>query len=161
VIYINNHIQVALNQKPGWYYSRRGFILDNSAGILAAYAVHNTREEIWDAMNNCSICGLQLLKIRANVRLDGQLAYGRWINCTSPLKIRVSTLSTFSGKDHSGKNMCPYGYSHDELEYTISDTWLIKKDTLKGKPWCKVIGHTTPNKNLVVADFEDPDCSTK
>ena len=140
-----------------WYYSKRGFIPDNPAGILAAYAVHNTREEIWDAMNNCSIYGLQLLKIRANVRLDGQLAYGRWINCTSPLKIRVSVLSTFSGDDHSGKSMCPYGYSPDELEYPVSDIWLVKKDISKGRPWCKVIGHAMPNKNLAVVNFEDPD----
>jgi len=127
------------------------------AGITAAYAVHNTRDEIWDAMNNCSIYGSQLLKIRANVRFDGQMALGRWINCTSPLNITVSAMSTFPGIDHSGRCMCPHGYSQEELNYPISDIWLFKKDRDRGRPWCKVIGHIEPNKNMTVVSYEDYD----
>jgi hypothetical protein len=129
---------------------------DKPAGIIAVYAVHNTRGEIWDAMNNCSMYGTQLLKIRANVRLDGQLANGRWINCSSPLKIQITACSTFPGLDSSGRNMKPYGYLFNKLDYPIQDIWLIKKDSLRGQPWCKVIGHATPNDNSVVVTFEDP-----
>jgi len=138
-------------------YDIRAFIPGNPAGIIAVYAVHNTREEIWDAMNNCSMYGTQLLKIRANVRFDGQLAYGRWINCSSPLKIQITACSAFPGVDNSGRAMCPYGYSSDELNYPIQDIWLIKKDNEKGRPWCKVIGHATPNEDKVVVTFEDSD----
>ena len=133
----------------------------NPSGIMAAYAVHNTRDEIWDAMNNCNIYGTQLLKIRANVRVDGQMALGQWINCTSnatdPLKIRVSAMSTFPGEDTGNKNMCPHGYLSEELDYPIQDIWLIKKDRERGRPWCKVIGHAEPNKNLAIVTFEDAD----
>jgi hypothetical protein len=133
-----------------------GMTSDKPAGIIAVYAVHNTRGEIWDAMNNCNMYGTQLLKIRANVRLDGQLANGRWINCSSPLKIQITACSTFPGLDSSGRNMKPYGYLFNKLDYPIQDIWLIKKDSLKGQPWCKVIGHATPNDNSVVVTFEDP-----
>ena len=128
-----------------------------TSGIVAVYAVHNTRGEIWDAMNNCSSYALQLLKIRANAQFDGQMAYGRWINCSSPLEIRVTACSTFSGDDHSGKSMYPHGYSPDELDYPINDIWLVKKDRERGRPWCKVIGHATPNIDTAVVFFEDAD----
>ncbi len=129
----------------------------NPSGIVATYAVHNTREEVWNAMNDCDIYGSQLLKIRANVRFDGQMAYGRWINCTSPLKIRITAMSTFQGEDNSGKNMCPHNYTSEELDYPIQDIWLIKKDRTRGRPWCKIIGHETPNENIAVVFFEDID----
>ncbi len=129
----------------------------NSAGIMAAYSVHNKREEIWDAMDNCDIYGSQLLKIRANVRFDDQMVLGSWINCTNPLTINISAMSTFPGLDGSGRDMCPDNYSADELDYPISDIWLIKKDSDRGRPWCKVIGHVQPNENLVVVSFEDDD----
>ena len=129
----------------------------NPSGIVAAYSVHNTRDEIWDALNNCTIYGSQVLKIRANVRFDGQMAPGRWINCTSPLKIQVSAFSTFPGPDRGGNRMNPHGYSADELDYPISDIWLIKKDRDKGQPWCKVIHHVTPETNLSIVEFEDFD----
>jgi len=131
--------------------------LAGPSGLLAVYAVHNTREDIWDAMNNCSGYASQILKIRVNTRFDGQLAYGQWINCTLPLEIQVTAQSTFSGEDHSGKNMCPYGYIEEELNYPISDIWLIKKDNEKGRPWCKIIGHATPNENVSVITFTDPE----
>ncbi|UCD13763.1 MAG: DUF3604 domain-containing protein, partial [Thermoplasmatales archaeon] len=131
--------------------------LAGPSGIVAVYAVHNTREEIWDAMNNCSVYPLHLLKIRANARFDGQMAYGRWINCSSPLEIRITACSTFSGIDHGGKSMFPHGYSPDELSYPISDIWLVKKDSEKGRPWCKVIGHATPDENVTIVTFEDLD----
>jgi hypothetical protein len=127
------------------------------SGIIAAYAVHNTRGEIWDSMNNCSIYGSQLLKIRANVRFDGQMALGQWINCTTPLKINISAMSTFPGLDSNGRNMCPHGYSPGELNYPISDIWLVKKDRDRGRPWCKVINHTSPNDHITVINFEDYD----
>jgi len=53
--------------------------------------------------------------------------------------------------------MHPHGYSPDELDYPISDIWIIKKDNERGRPWCKVINHTQPNTNLAVVNFEDPD----
>lgn len=127
------------------------------SGIVAAYAVHNTREEIWDAMDACDMYGTQLLKIRANVRFDGQMAYGRWINCNSPLDITITAKSTFLGNDSSGKNMKPHGYIDDQLNYPIQDIWLIKKDRDKGRPWCKVINHTTSNSNTAVVTFQDYD----
>jgi hypothetical protein len=133
------------------------YIHPNPAGIMGAFAIHNTREEIWDAMNDCDIYGSQLLKIRANVRFDGQMAYGRWINCSSPLNITITVQSTFSGLDSSGKNMCPHGYSSIELDHPIQDIWLIKKDRDKGRPWCKVINHLSPNSELVVVNFTDYD----
>ncbi len=131
--------------------------LGNPSGIVAVYAVHNTRGEIWDALNNCSSYASQLLKIRANARFDGQLAYGQWINCSSPLEIQITAQSTFSGEDHSGKSMRPHGYTEEELNYPISDIWLIKKDNEKGRPWCKVIGHVTPDENVSVVTFIEPD----
>ena len=33
--------------------------------------------------------------------------------------------------------------------------WLIKKDTDRGRPWCRIINHTTPNENMNVVFFED------
>jgi hypothetical protein len=97
------------------------------------------------------------LKIRANVRFDGQMALGNWITCSSPLKITITAQSTFPGYDNSGKNMKPHGYLDDQLDYPIQDIWLIKKDRDKGRPWCKVINHTTPNSNTVVVNFQDYD----
>ena len=129
----------------------------NPSGIIAAYSIHNTRDEIWDSMNNCSIYGSQLLKIRANVRFNGQMVLGQWINCSSNLTIRITAQSTFPGNDCSGKNMCPDGYSSNELCYNISDIWLIKKDRQKGRPWCKIISHVIPNDNLAVFTFVDDD----
>ena len=129
----------------------------NPAGIVAAYAVHNTRSEIWDALNTCDVYGNQALKIRANVRFNDHLAYGQWINTSSPLRIRITALSTFPGLDSSGRSMKPDGYEADELDYPITDIWVIKKDTDKGQPWCKVLQHITPNADLVVANIEDPD----
>jgi hypothetical protein len=127
------------------------------SGIIAAYAVHNTRGEIWDAINNCSAYASQLLKIRANIRFDGQMALGQWINCSSPLNITITAQSTFPGYDSSGKNMKPHSYLEDQLDYPIQDIWLIKKDNDKGRPWCKVINHTSPNTNTVVVNFQDFD----
>ena len=127
------------------------------AGIMGAFAVHNTREEIWDAMNDCDIYGSQLLKMRANVRFDGQMAYGRWINCSYPLNITITAQSTFVGSDSSGKNMCPHGFSLNELDYPIQDIWLIKKDRDRGRPWCKVINHLSPNSDIVAVNFTDYD----
>jgi len=127
------------------------------AGIIAAYSVHNNRSEIWDAMDTCDMYGTQLLKIRANVRFDGQMALGRWINCSSPLNITITAMSTFPGEDNSGKSMCPHLYSEDELDYPIQDIWLIKKDNDNGKPWCKIINHSSPNTNIAVAMFKDHD----
>lgn len=145
--------------RPGSALSEGPFYFSpyNSPGIIAVYSVHNNRSEIWDSMDVCDMYALQLLKIRANVRFDEQMAIGRWINCTSPLNIRITAQSTFPGEDYSGKSMCPHGYSSDELDYPIQDIWLIKKDTEKGRPWCKVIGHETPNDDTVVATFNDPD----
>jgi hypothetical protein len=142
-------------------YDRPGSALYNESylpvpsGIAAVYSVHNTRGEIWDAMNNCDSYALQLLKIRANVRFNGQLSYGGWINSSSPLKIRITAHSTFPGFDSSGKSMWPHGYSPDELDYPITDIWLVKKDRERGQPWCKVINHTTPDENMGVVFFED------
>jgi len=127
------------------------------SGIIAAYAVHNNRSEIWDAMNECEIYGSQLLKIRANVRIEDKFVYGKWINCTSPLNINITVHSTFSGEDSSGKSMCPHAYSTNQLDFPISDIWIVKKDTDRGRPWCKVIYHATPNENLAVINFEDSD----
>ena len=129
----------------------------NPSGLIAAYAVHNNRAEIWDAMNNCSIYGVQQLKMRANLRLDGQMAIGNWITCTSPLQIQVTALSTFPGLDSSGRSMTPHGYDSNELDYPIQDIWIIKKDTEKGQPWCKIIEHVEPDSDLAVIEFEDPD----
>lgn len=129
----------------------------NPSGIVAAYATHNTRADLWDALNNCTIYGLQTLKIRANVRFDGQMALGRWINCSSPLTVTISAYATFPGLDSSSRSMCPYGYDPTELGYPIQDIWLIKKDTERGQPWCKVIGHVSPNASLSVVEFQDPD----
>ena len=131
--------------------------LQNPCGIIAAYSIHNTRDELWDAMNNCNVYGSQLLKIRANVRFDGQMALGQWINCSSPLCINITAMSTFSGLDIGYKNMSPYNYSSEELDHPIQDIWLIKKDRSEGRPWCKVINHTTPNENIAIATFEDDD----
>jgi len=129
----------------------------NPAGIVAAYSSHNTRGEIWDALNNCTIYGSQILKIRSNVRFDGKMAIGRWINCTSPLTIRITAQSTFPGVDSSGRNMWPHSYSPDELDYPIQDIWIIKKDTEKGQPWCKIIKHVEPDSDLAIVEFEDSD----
>jgi hypothetical protein len=129
----------------------------NPSGITAAYATHNTRGDIWDALNNCSIYGVQSLKIRANVRFDGQMALGHWINCTSPLEVRVSAASTFPGNDSAGQNMCPYDYDPNQLQYPIQDIWLVKKDTLRGQPWCKIVGHESPNASLAITTFTDYD----
>jgi hypothetical protein len=129
----------------------------NPSGITAAYAVHNNRSEIWDAMNDCDIYASQLLKIRANVRFDGQMSLGRWINCTSPLEIQITAQSTFPGEDSSGRSMKPFDYSKDELDHPIQNIWLIKNDREQGMPWCKVINHTSPNSDTAVVFFEDDD----
>jgi len=130
---------------------------DNPAGIIAVYAVHNTRGEIWDAIYDCDMYGAQLLKSRVNVRYDDQMATGRWINCSSPLKIQITAQATFPGEDCSGRNMKPHGYSNDGLDYPIQDIWLVKKDRERERPWCKVIGHATSGEDMVVVNFEDDD----
>ena len=129
--------------------------LSNPSGLVGVYAVHNTREEIWNGLYNCSCYALQSLKLRANVRINGIMAYGQWINYSSPLKIRISAQSTFPGLDISGKNMKPNGYDNDDLDYQISDIWLIKKDIDKGRPWCKVVNHSSPNNRTCIISFID------
>lgn len=131
--------------------------IPNPSGIMAAFAIHNTRDEIWEAMNNCYIYGSQLLKIRANVRFDDQMALGKWINCSSNLTINITAMSTFPGLDNGLKNMCPYNYSLEELNHPIQDIWLLKKDRENGRPWCKIVGHVSPNESMVVVSFKDDD----
>jgi hypothetical protein len=53
--------------------------------------------------------------------------------------------------------MKPDAYSKGELDHPIQDIWLIKKDKELGKPWCKVINHTSSNENIAVVNFEDYD----
>ncbi len=127
------------------------------SGLAAVYAVHNTRGEIWDALNNGSCYASQLLKIRANARFDGQLAYGRRINCTAPLDIRVTARSTFQGNDSSGKTMCPHGFTPEELDRPITDIWVVKKNRERGRPWCRVVEHVTPDSDVCTVTVEDPD----
>jgi|GEM_PF-4954848 len=129
----------------------------NPAGIVAAYAVHNNRSELWDAMNSCDLYASQLLKIRAAVRFDGEMVYGRWITCRLPLNITITAHSTYPGFDRSGKRMCPPLYSPFELDYPIQDIWILKNDREKGKPWCKIINHTSPNTDTAVVCFQDYD----
>ena len=43
------------------------------------------------------------------------------------------------------------------LDFPISDIWIIKKDRVRGRPWCQVINHVTPDNNLTVVYFEDND----
>jgi hypothetical protein len=133
--------------------------LGNPSGILGVYAVHNIRDEIWDGIYNCNCYALQLMKLRANVRLNGNIAYGKWINCTNPIEIKITTKSTFPGIDSSGKNMKPHGYENN-LDFRISDIWLIKKDNERGQPWCKIINHTKPNSNISVITFKDKKIQT-
>jgi hypothetical protein len=71
------------------------------------------------------------------------------------LEIRITAYSTFPGIDSSGKRMYPHGYLPNELDYPITDIWLVKKDSERGRPWCKVINHTKPDGNLAVVLFED------
>ncbi len=66
-------------------------------------------------------------------------------------------MSTFNGNDSSGKSMCPALYNSSKLDNQITDVWLIKKDTDKGRPWCKIIKHWQPNEDMTVLTFEDPD----
>ena len=127
----------------------------NPAGIIATYAVHNTREELWDSIASGYAYGTQLLKIRAHVSFDDQCVLGQWINCSSPLNITVTALSTFKGNDASGKSMTPHAYSSDELDYPIEDIWVIKKDSSRGQPWCEVVAHERPQSHLAILDFKD------
>ena len=129
----------------------------NPSGIVAAFAVHNTREEIWDALNSNNFYASQLLKMRVNVRVDDEIGIGKWINCSIPLKFQITALSTFPGFDSGNKQMTPHGYLPSELDYPISDIWIVKKDTDKGQPWCKVIYHGTPDSHLAVVTYEDFD----
>ncbi len=127
----------------------------NPSGLIAAYSVHNTRNEIWDAMDNGDIYALQQLKIRANVRFDNKIKYGRWINCTTPLEINITACSTFPILDNNKKSMCPHGYSSSELNHYIKDIWIIKNDQKRGQPWCKIINHSSLNKKIVNVIFKD------
>ncbi|MEF8848214.1 MAG: DUF3604 domain-containing protein [Candidatus Thermoplasmatota archaeon] len=129
--------------------------LETHSGITAVYSVHNTRGEIWDALNNCTCYASQLLKIRANARFDGEITYGKWINCSSPLNINITAHATFQGNDNSGKTMCPHGYKKEKLNCSISDIWIVKKDKNKGQPWCKVIKHFQPEKKVCKINFKD------
>lgn len=140
--------------KPYAYLRLSSFIPEkNPAGLIAVYSVHNTRNEIWDAMESGEMYGSQLLKIRANTRFDGQFAIRRWINCSSPLEINITDQSTFPDLDRCGKNIRPHAYFKQTLNYPISDIWIIKKDTEKDRPWCKIINHTTPNTNTAVVNY--------
>lgn len=127
----------------------------NPAGLIATYSVHNTRFELWDAIAQGFTYGTQQLKIRAQATFNGQHGFGQWINCTKPLNITVSAMSTFPGTDAAGKDMTPHAYSPDELDYPIEDVWIIKKDTEKGQPWCEIIAHEQPQSDVAVAFFED------
>ncbi|HDN95530.1 MAG TPA: DUF3604 domain-containing protein [Thermoplasmatales archaeon] len=130
--------------------------MNNPSGLVAVYATHNTRHEIWDALNECNAYALQLHKLRALAKFDGKIAYGRWINCSKPLKIEITALATFDGIDSSNKSMRPHGYL-ESLNFKITDIWIVKKDKQKGRPWCKVIAHFTPNDEVAVASYEDND----
>ena len=52
--------------------------------------------------------------------------------------------------------MRPHGYL-ESLNFKITDIWIVKKDKQKGRPWCKVIAHFTPNDEVAVASYEDND----
>ncbi|HDM66831.1 MAG TPA: DUF3604 domain-containing protein [Thermoplasmatales archaeon] len=129
----------------------------NPSGLIAVYSIHNTRPEIWDALNNCSMYGVQALKIRANIRFNNEMVIGRWINTTKQLHIRVTAYATFPGLDSSGRSMCPHGYPDDQLDNIIENIWVIKKDRTRGAPWCKIVAHTNPNSKLGVLEFNDWD----
>ena len=139
--------------RPGSVQGEFGNI-GNPSGIVAIYAVHNTRHEIWDALNACDAYALQAQKLRVLMKCDGKVAYGRWINCSIPLKIEINAMATFDGNDSSGKSMRPHGYN-GSLNFKITDIWIVKKDRQKGRPWCKVIAHFTPNNEIAVVSYKD------
>jgi len=134
---------------------------EKPAGITCVYSVHNKREEIWDAMYDGQMYGSQLLKIRANVKVNDQMAYGKWLDVEGPAKIQISAMSTFNGKDSSGKNQNAFGYDNNSLENNISDIWIVKKDTSRQRPWCKIVAHYQPDSHYAFVEFEDFDVQPK
>ena len=55
------------------------------------------------------------------------MSFGQWINYSNSLINTITAMSTSSGDDTSGKNMKSYVYTNVELDFPISDIWLIKK----------------------------------
>lgn len=126
-------------------------------GLLAVFSVHNTREEIYDNWKKGNAYGVESLKIRVNVRAEGKIAIGRWINVTDgKLDMLITANATFNGNDSSGKTMLPYG-DGDDIRGNITNIWVVKKDKEKGFPYCRVVAHASPMKPLCALKFEDSD----
>lgn len=143
-----NHLGTSIVESPPWANS------EQPDGVLALYSVHNNIPELFDAMWTGDMYGTQLLKIRALVKTEGQVAYGRWINVNDKLDFEINYYGAKDGMDNN-REMVPYDWT--ESPGKITDVWIVQKDNSRGQPYCKVVKHFEPNNDYGSLSFSTGD----
>lgn len=53
--------------------------------------------------------------------------------------------------------MCPHGFVEYNLNESIKNVWIVKRDDICGRPWCRVVKHFSLNDTLCDVTFQDFD----
>ena len=112
-----------------------------AGGITACWAVHDTRDEIFEALNTTKVYASTPLKMRILAKANDKM-FGQWNCLETPVKISVSINA--SSAESEGR---AYPYASEDkgadFPHNITDIWIIKntKDHLTNKTKAKVINH--------------------
>lgn len=135
------HLGSTINSKMNSY----------AGGITACWAVHNVREEIFEALNTTNTYASTPLKIRVLAEANGK-RFGQWDSLTTPVTISVSINA--SSTETEGRAY-PYGAEKENADFphNITDIWIIKNtdDDETNRMKAKVIHHksfTGRNSNI-------------
>jgi|GEM_PF-1571539 len=122
-----------------------------AGGITACWAIHNVREEIFEALNATNVYALTPLKIRVLAKVNGK-RFGQWNSLTTPVTISISINA--SSAENEGRTY-PYGSEEENADFphNITDIWIIKNtdNHEKNRIKAKVIHHkefTGKNSNI-------------
>jgi len=93
-------------------------------GLTACWAVHNVRDEIFEALNTTNVYALSLLKIRVLAKANGK-RFGQWNSLTTPVTISISINASSAETDGRAY---PYGAEEKNADFphNVTDIWIIK-----------------------------------
>jgi PKD repeat protein len=135
------HLGSTINSKMNSY----------AGGITACWAVHNVRDEIFEALNTTNTYASTPLKIRVLAEANGK-RFGQWDSLTTPVTISISINA--SSTETEGRAY-PYGAEKENADFphNITDIWIIKNmdDDETNRIKAKVIHHksfTGKNSNI-------------
>lgn len=95
-----------------------------AGGLTACWAVHNVREEIFEALNTTNVYALTPLKIRVLAMANGK-RFGQWNSLTTPVTISISINASSAETDGQAY---PYGAEEKNADFphNVTDIWIIK-----------------------------------